>query len=470
MPGHRRPRYCPCGTRLAADNRAARCTVCARRDRERDQTPPDLPPEFWRTDVLHDAFAAQHIGLVSVAYRLHPYHRRPVSQERLGSWLGLTQAQVSRVESGSPVRDLDRLTHWATALKVPPHLLWFDLPGRHRVAPATQSAPVPAPPWPLPSASAWGPGCGERLPAAVVGPALDTIRAATIAFRTADRQLGGGHLYPVVVRYLQTEVYAQLIGHGHQPAAVFSAASSLTDMAGWLAYDDQRRDLADQHFAQAFGLATAAGDRALSAQALVSQSHLALDHDRPADAVRLADAGLALVPVDPVCAELRARLYAMKARGAALLGDEATCAALLLAAERELGQALADGHGWLSHFDEAALAAESAVSLRDLGRLGQAQCKAVRVLTLRGSDRVRSRAFSQLTLATVQLRQGDLDAACILGGHVLDVMPQLASYRVVEQLRALGRSLQPHGGATPVGDFLDRLASVLPRPRSVVVS
>jgi len=73
--------------------------------------------------------------------------------------------------------------------------------------------------------------------------------------------MGGGRLYPVVVRFIQTEVAPQVVGHQHSPSAVFSAASSLTDLAGWLAYDDEREDLAAQHFVQAFGLAAAAGIR-----------------------------------------------------------------------------------------------------------------------------------------------------------------------------------------------------------------
>lgn len=417
--------------------------------------PPDVPAEFWRTDQLRDAFAAQHIGLVSVAYRLNPCHRRSISQERLGTWLGLTQAQVSRTESGPPVRDLDRLTHWARTLRLPSHLLWFDLPGQRRVA-ASSRAPLTMP-WSVGSAFSW-------VAASVSGGTLETIRSAAVAFRAADRQLGGGQLYPVVVRFIQTEVAPQLVGHRHPPSAVFSAASSLTDMAGWLAYDDQRWDLAGQHFVQAFGLATAAGDQALSAQALVSQSHLALEDDRPRDAVRLAEAGLALVPDDPGCGGLRARLHAMKARGSALVDDGSTCHTALHQAESEVSRIAADGHEWLSPFDEAALAAEAAICLRDLGQCDGAERQVARVLELRTPDRVRSRAFSCLTSATVRLRQGDLDGACAAGAQVLDVTSQLASDRVVGQLRALGHRLEPHADARVVGDFLSRLAAIRPRP------
>jgi hypothetical protein len=41
-----------------------------------------------------------------------PRYRLDRPPELLGTWLGLTQAQVSRIENGPPVRNLDTLAHW----------------------------------------------------------------------------------------------------------------------------------------------------------------------------------------------------------------------------------------------------------------------------------------------------------------------------------------------------------------------
>jgi transcriptional regulator with XRE-family HTH domain len=80
------------------------------------------------------------MGHVARAYRLHPFHAPMfgsggIPQTVLAEWLGLTQAQVSRVENGPPIRDLDRLAHWATTLRIPPELLWFELPGGRSTGP-----------------------------------------------------------------------------------------------------------------------------------------------------------------------------------------------------------------------------------------------------------------------------------------------------------------------------------------------
>jgi len=129
----RRQLYCRCGTRLAADNTGGQCARCTRASRDKLIAPLEVPPEFWQTDQFRDAFAAQHMGRVARAYRTHPYHYAAygpdgISQTLLGQWLGLSQPQVSRIENGPPIRNLDTLAYWARTLHIPQQLLWFRLP------------------------------------------------------------------------------------------------------------------------------------------------------------------------------------------------------------------------------------------------------------------------------------------------------------------------------------------------------
>jgi transcriptional regulator with XRE-family HTH domain len=63
------------------------------------------------------------------SYRKHPLHgQRAISQETAARWLSVSQTQLSRIENGRPVYDLDRLIQWAKTLRIPPELLWFALP------------------------------------------------------------------------------------------------------------------------------------------------------------------------------------------------------------------------------------------------------------------------------------------------------------------------------------------------------
>jgi hypothetical protein len=124
-----------CGARLARDNAATICAACERHAAAATSEPPEMPPDYWKSDVFADAFASRHIGRVIRAYRHHPRHYRPLPQQLVGGWLGLTQAQLSRIENGPRVTDLTRLTAWAKTLGMPAAHLWFAAPGQAIIAP-----------------------------------------------------------------------------------------------------------------------------------------------------------------------------------------------------------------------------------------------------------------------------------------------------------------------------------------------
>jgi len=123
-------RHCQrCGARLARDNDRAHCAACRQAHRERAYTAPDVPAEFWEDGGLHAAFATRHMGKVIRAYRYHGHHgRRPLPQDTVAAWFGLSQSQLSRIEAGAPIVHLDRLIHWAQLLRIPEQYLWFKLP------------------------------------------------------------------------------------------------------------------------------------------------------------------------------------------------------------------------------------------------------------------------------------------------------------------------------------------------------
>jgi len=122
------PRKCRCGTRLARDNSGHQCGACLAKARDLVIQPPDVSAEFWIIDHMQDALATWNMGRVIAAYRSHPYHVRFLPQEIVAGWVGITQAHLSRIENGVPLKDLDKLIHWARTLRVPAHLLWFKLP------------------------------------------------------------------------------------------------------------------------------------------------------------------------------------------------------------------------------------------------------------------------------------------------------------------------------------------------------
>jgi glycosyltransferase involved in cell wall biosynthesis/transcriptional regulator with XRE-family HTH domain len=90
--------------------------------------PPPVDPAIWSAAEVRVAVRRRHFGELIRAYRfLAGEGRRPLPQERVASWLGITQPQLSRVETGPAVNDLSRLVRWATTLAVPAELLWFRI-------------------------------------------------------------------------------------------------------------------------------------------------------------------------------------------------------------------------------------------------------------------------------------------------------------------------------------------------------
>jgi tetratricopeptide (TPR) repeat protein len=404
------------------------------------------------------------MGEVISAYRNHPFYGRPLRQETVARWAGLTQAQLSRIENGPAIKDLDKLIRWATLLAIPAHLLWFHLPKQRGVEPSTPLSNPPtiftAPVSPLPAA---GPFQLVRV-GSLAGRANDLDMAAMRSFRSADRQVGGGHLYTTVVSYLHSDVAPRLFGGDHDtdPRTVFTAAAGLTEMAGWMAHDAGRDDQAHRHFGRALDMSTVGQDRQLEVHVLGSMSHLAHHRSQPHDAIQFAQAGEKTLASGPRNPELEARVFAMQARGFAALRRPKEALTLLARAEKALeGAHDEEPSTWVSRFDEGSLASEAARCMRHLGKPAHAQRHAERIIELRPADRTRSRALGQLILIAALIEQGEPEQACAIAREVLSSTQSLGSYLVIQQLRDIQLLLEPYKSAATVGEFLECLGEAL---------
>ncbi|MDH6133562.1 transcriptional regulator with XRE-family HTH domain [Kitasatospora sp. MAA4] len=301
-------------------------------------------------------------------------------------------------------------------------------------------------PWEQPATSP------RQFPASGATADADDLTAMD-AFRHADRQSGGGRLYGAVVHHLSSQVAPRLVNIASGPQ-VFAAAAALTEMAGWMAHDSGIDDLAHQHFARALPLARASGDFPLAAHIAASTSHLALQTDDAAEAAHWALAGLDFSRGGPHLPSLSARLHTMQARALAATGQITAAERALGKAEHALTERAQDAHPWLSPFDEATLASESALAYQDLGRLDTAFGRAEHAVALREESRARSLALSRITLARIHAKRKDLGSAVGVGHQLLATCASLGSIRVVRQLDDLRRLLEQHLGYTPVREYL----------------
>lgn len=370
-----RHRYCRCGTHLAADNIGRQCARCERASRDKLIAPPELPDAFWQTEQLRQAFAAQHIGWVARVYRMHPYHHAVygvggISQTLLGQWLSLRQPQVSRIETGPPIRDLDTLVYWARVLQIPPRLLWFDMPGSWRPTTANASmmrledVPHSQSEEDVTKRREAIAFTGTALAAALQSPIFETVDRLAIdsSRRRVDEKLVAAHqetaqalaeLYrsvdPRSVLPIMTAYADQLLDLLDAPmgdsdrAALNTIAVGAHAQAGLWACHMHRSSLAYRYLATSRAVAAASGDRSLLARSLGALSYLFSSAPRggqggnPQHCLELLDEALDLAHhADPFT---RGWLFTWRADQHTTLGNLSAARADLEAAGGGLGSA-----------------------------------------------------------------------------------------------------------------------------------
>lgn len=448
-----------CSARLARDRVSDYCGSCTRRLISHVAQPQ--PEPFWEADSIRTALKARHFGWFFAAYRQE--HKPHVSQAALGLWLGLTQAQVSRLEAPDARRpsDLEKLERWATALHVPRSLLWFSV--SH--TPEESAEPTVAVSLDdvqrrqfFKTASVGITAIGASLlgspPAAATGSAkprstdAEIVRHMTETFRQLDNRFGGGHSRgtTTITSYLTSSVTPMLNDTSRTTAArneLFAAAAELHQVAGWSAYDVGNAADGQRHLRDALKLSQDAGDDALEAEMLAAMSHHAAFNRSRDVAVDMALAARRTAKRSGLVA-LQAEAAVLEAHGQALKGNTGACFAALGEAERAFERFVpGSGPAWLSYFDNAYLSAKFAHTFRDLGHLAEAEQFARRSLTMSdGYDR--GRLFNTALLSSILADQGRVEEACAEAAKAVRMSENVRSIRGGAYLADVGRRLAPH--------------------------
>jgi hypothetical protein len=489
------PANCPrCGGRLARDNDSGRCAACQAAERDRLIAPPTVPASFWEHEPIRQALTERHLGRVIRAYRCHPYHgRHPLPQTTVARWLGITQAQLSRVENGPPMVHLDRLTHWAQLLRIPGEQLWFALPEARRedcrsVVPAKPPALV------SPSESAYSttPDDGRRtllagIAAVAVGAGLlgsdplarsrrigaaDVIRLNAVLelYQSVDYEYGGGLLYQEVDRFAES-VYGMLDwSHADKVApGLVAAVAAARQLAGWTAMDAGRHADAHRHFVAAERAALTTDDPALTAKIRYCQArqlqHLRHNTDALAT-LQLARASLGATATPATTA----MLYGAEAASLAALGDQQAALTALRAASDAFDRASSEREPtWMRFYGRGELLAQYGRVYRDLARRDAEQAtEAVRwvreaIAALGGQNR-RSTLLNEIGLCSALFLADEPQQALAVGARVLDKAEKLTSRRVLDRVRNLRRDLARHRHQSHVADFDHILIAMKPAP------
>ncbi|MGH3693148.1 MAG: hypothetical protein ACRDRX_03975, partial [Pseudonocardiaceae bacterium] len=464
------------------------------------------------------AFSAQHIGRVSRAYRTHPYHHavygpEGITQALLGQWLGLRQPQISRIEVGVPIRNLDTLVYWARILRIPAELLWFTLPdGEGQLAtveplpgalPAPSTSddpecdPVLGAPWNHPGTvevavvlSGGGSWVKRRVFLSLTGPALtapahqwlvhepeplvsglagrrvsgelvDRLSPMVAELRRMDDVTGGGGVLAMaqqafgwVAGVLGRASYSERTGR-----ALHVVLAELGRLCGWSAWDTGHHGLAQRFNIAALRAAHTADDRPLGAHILAFMAYQATTGGCPAEGVTLIETALTGTRGRATPA-LLAELHIWQALAFATLRDTSACHAAISQARTQAEQLTPDDDPpWLYWLNPANIAIESGVCLLQLGQADHAAARLHEGLAQLSESFVRQRQIDITYLADALARPGkqrDLDAAAALGMESIELAESLDSTRGAGRLRDLYYQLSPYTKVPAVHDFVER--------------
>jgi len=483
------PRYCRCGTRLARDNSDALCAACRRQSQEAWLHPPRMPAEFWFTDQMRDALASRHLGQVVRAWRHHWSHGpQPIPQEQVAGWFGITQAQLSRIENGPPIRDLGRLIHWARVLHIPPEHLWFDLPGIPRTTPApTNGASVRV----LLPDGEWTPESAARLLEELDGAAPEMIPA--LAARLAhewliaeppqvvevragrrigedllgkierrvtylhhlDDFLGGGDSYQLVrrelgvtVRLLKGAAYTEALGR-----RLLKAVGELSQVAGWIAVDANEHAAATGHYATGIQAAHAADDPVLAANMVSLLSYMYAGTGNPHEAVLLAHTAMTGAPRSAP-AITRTLLAERVAWAHARAGERRKAERALSDADRTFDiYRPEDAPSWVYWLDRDEVDVMAGRCYTELGQPHRAEPLLRQALGRYDQRRAREVTLYVSWLAQGYVQTGELDEAAGQASRALLVAAGVNSARGDERVRFLRYLLHPHQDVQAIREF-----------------
>lgn len=278
-------RYCMrCGSRLARDSRASMCAPCRQLSGIGSDHAPDFGSDFWYTDQMRDSFGSRDMGTVVRAYRYHPAHgHKALPQETVSRWLGVTQSQLSRIESGrNRVDMLDKLIHYARSLKMPADLLWFELPEEKEEAPKRSGDVFALPDGPLVAATS------VRTESALA----DSLLGMLDLYSNMDNLAGPQSLVNIAPQQLRFVEDCLPNACDKDRKELLYVGARYAEFAGWIYQDAGALNSAMQMSSIALDFAQEAGDEMLISYIFMRRSNIATDAKRSELALKLVDAAL----------------------------------------------------------------------------------------------------------------------------------------------------------------------------------
>ncbi|HKR49734.1 MAG TPA: helix-turn-helix domain-containing protein [Pseudonocardiaceae bacterium] len=264
---------------------------------------------------------------------------------------------------------------------------------------------------------------------------LETVREMASIFSRVDQRRGGGHARTALVQYLTSDVATYLRGRYTDERVrkdMFSAASELAYLSGWMAFDNAEHAIAQHYFSIAVKLAAEADDPPMAGHALRAMAHQAVDLGHFRQGLELASASMEGKRYLVASPRERALFGVVYARALGAAGQNSAAAEALITAEDDLASATTgdDEPSRVFFFGEASLAHQTALTLRAIGDLSGALTEFRRSARTRQTTTfTRTHALTLGHLGAVHAHRGEIDEACSTWSTALDSMDGIHSAR-----------------------------------------
>jgi hypothetical protein len=301
------------------------------------------------------------------------------------------------------------------------------------------------------------PGADRMAKSGKVGAELlDVLDAMTESYRRLDRQLGAASVFDDSTHHLQRIARlrdaSMTIDHRRRLAA---AAGEVASLAAWQALDLGRPGAAWSYYSLATRAAREAGDRELHAYVVAETSYVLLFGGQVRQALSLIKRARHLAR--GTSPRLRAWLAAAHAEASAIAGSAADTLRALDQAEVAFQQVEpGSGPRWLAYFGRAHLVRWKGHCLVAVGQPETALAVLQEGLGSVDASFVRARAGALVDLATLHLRQGEIDATCDVLARAFRLARETQSTKNQRRIIEVRRRLRPWNATAAVRD-LDEL-------------
>ncbi|SNY85906.1 hypothetical protein SAMN04244553_3793 [Nocardia amikacinitolerans] len=436
-----------CGSPLSGYNTGALCRSCETSRSVLEA--PDLPLEFWQSAHMLDALESWHMGRVIYAYRTHPLHGTPIPQESVSGWLNISQSALSKLEKGPAPERLGQLISFATALKIPPELLWFKLPGRSSLDDVDRHSFLRAAAAVTATAAISPSGLLRMLndirvseaPTRVGLVEIRQLRAAADLFADWDATYGSGLVRDVVAAQVRTAVtYLNAECAPKYRPDLLLAVGALSHTAAFMAFDACEHADATTMFDVALTCAEEADAWHLRAKVLSSMGRHMIWTGNIEQGLSHIDR--AFQHSDRLTPTERAMLFTAQARGYAKLGRiQETLTAVGHADENFANSQPHNDPSWMAYYDSAQHAGDTGHALFDLAVrgsfAGEARSRLAAAVAGHGDNAVRSRTISTIKLASLVMATGDRDEAISIGATAIERAGAVKSKRAAQDIQEL---------------------------------